>query len=99
MSEPGVDLPETIVELRDLSFAYPQTPVLEDVNFTIARGDYVCMVGPNGGGKTTLLRLILGLLTPTRGTVRVFGQTPVEARQRIPALANARDFAKPGLHR
>lgn len=83
MSAPGVESADTIVELRDLSFAYPQTPVLEDVNFTIARGDYVCMVGPNGGGKTTLLRLMLGLLTPTRGTVRVFGQTPVEARHRI----------------
>ncbi|MEW6199355.1 MAG: ATP-binding cassette domain-containing protein [Planctomycetota bacterium] len=74
---------EPIIEIRDLSFAFGTTPVLEDVNLTIRRGDYVCMVGPNGGGKTTLLRLILGLLTPTRGTVRVFGTSPVEARRRI----------------
>lgn len=74
---------EPIIEIRDLSFAFGTTPVLEDVDLTIRRGDYVCMVGPNGGGKTTLLRLILGLLTPTRGTLRVFGTSPVEARRRI----------------
>lgn len=74
---------EPVIEARDLSFAFGTTPVLEDVNLTIRRGDYVCMVGPNGGGKTTLLRLVLGLLTPTRGTVRVFGTSPVEARRRI----------------
>ncbi len=74
---------EPIIEIRDLSFAFGTTPVLDQVNLTIRRGDYVCMVGPNGGGKTTLLRLILGLLTPTRGTVRVFGTSPVEARRRI----------------
>lgn len=74
---------EPIIEIRDLSFAFGATPVLEDVDLTIRRGDYVCMVGPNGGGKTTLLRLILGLLTPARGTVRVFGRSPVEARRRI----------------
>lgn len=74
---------EPIIEVRDLSFAFGTTPVLDEVNLTIRRGDYVCMVGPNGGGKTTLLRLILGLLTPTRGTLRVFGTSPVEARRRI----------------
>jgi zinc transport system ATP-binding protein len=74
---------EPVIEIRDLSFAYPQTRVLENVDLSIVRGDFVCMVGPNGGGKTTLLRLILGLLTPTRGTVRVFGRSPVEARRRI----------------
>jgi len=72
-----------IIEIRDLAFAFGPTLVLEDVNLTIRRGDYVCMVGPNGGGKTTLLRLILGLLTPTRGTVRVFGVAPSQARRRI----------------
>jgi zinc transport system ATP-binding protein len=71
------------IEIDGLSFSYPHTPALEDVSFTIARGDFVGMVGPNGGGKTTLLRLILGLLAPARGTVRVFGRPPVEARRRV----------------
>jgi zinc transport system ATP-binding protein len=73
----------SVIEVADLSFSYPQTPVLEGVSFTIAGGDFVGMVGPNGGGKTTLLRLILGLLTPSRGTVRVFGRPPAEAHRRV----------------
>ncbi len=75
------DLP--VIEIRGLAFSYPQTPVLTDVHLTVPRGDFVCIVGPNGGGKTTLLKLILGLLTPTRGTIRVFGRPPAEARRRI----------------
>ena len=71
------------IEIGNLSFAYPGTPVLENVQLAIKRGDFVCMIGPNGGGKTTLLRLVLGLLVPTRGTVQVFGQTPLAARRRI----------------
>jgi zinc transport system ATP-binding protein len=72
-----------VIEVRDLAFDYPQTPVLRNVSFAIQPGDFVCMVGPNGGGKTTLLKLMLGLLTPARGTIRVFGRSPVEARRRI----------------
>ncbi len=72
-----------VIEVRNLSFAYPLTPVLEDATFSIERGDFVCVVGPNGGGKTPLLRVLLGLLTPQAGTVRLFGQTPIEARRRI----------------
>jgi len=73
----------SVIEVADLSFSYPHTPVLEGVSFTIAGGDFVGMVGPNGGGKTTLLRLILGLLAPSRGTVRVFGRPPAEAHRRV----------------
>jgi zinc transport system ATP-binding protein len=77
-------LPETpVIEINQLSFAYPQTPVLANVNLTIHRGDLVCFVGPNGGGKTTLLRLILGLLRPDSGILRVFGVSPLEARPRV----------------
>lgn len=73
----------TIVDVQNLSFAYPGTPVLSDASFTIARGDFVCMVGPNGGGKTTLLRLMLGLLKPQSGSIRIFDKSPEEARRRI----------------
>lgn len=74
---------EPVIETQGLCFAFGTTPVLADVSLSIARGDFVCIVGPNGGGKTTLLRLFLGLLTPTRGRVRVFGQPPAESRRRI----------------
>ena len=72
-----------VIETQGLGFSFGTTPVLEDVNLAIAGGDFVCIVGPNGGGKTTLLRLFLGLLTPGRGRVRVFGRPPAESRRRI----------------
>jgi zinc transport system ATP-binding protein len=62
-----------VVEIKDLSFAYHDEPVLEAVNLEIRKGDFIAMIGPNGGGKTTLLKLILGLLRPKRGIVRVNG--------------------------
>jgi len=72
-----------IIQISDLSFSYDHVRVLEKVNISIVEGDFVSLVGPNGGGKTTLLKLILGLLAPTQGTIRVFGLSPNEARLRI----------------
>jgi zinc transport system ATP-binding protein len=73
----------TAVEVENLSFSYDGAPVLEGVSLTIDEREFVCVVGPNGGGKTTLLKLILGLLQPKAGTVRVFGLPPERARHRI----------------
>jgi zinc transport system ATP-binding protein len=64
-----------IVEINDVSFAYNGDTVLENVSLEIRQGDFIAMIGPNGGGKTTLLKLILGLLKPDSGVVRVAGQT------------------------
>ena len=72
-----------VIEVRNVSFSYQATPVLEDVNLTIYDRESVCMVGPNGGGKTTLLRLLLGQLQPTRGEILIFGQPPQRARLQI----------------
>ncbi|MBN2474537.1 MAG: metal ABC transporter ATP-binding protein [Pirellulales bacterium] len=72
-----------VIDLQGVSFAYDQAPVLEDVNLSVARRESICIVGPNGGGKTTLLKLILGLLNPQSGRVEVFGQTPRRARLRV----------------
>lgn len=71
---------EPAVLIRDLSFAYNRTPILEEVNLRIEALDSLCIVGPNGGGKTTLLKLILGLLEPDRGQVLVRGRQPAEMR-------------------
>ncbi len=68
-----------IIEIKDLDFAYNGETVLKDVNLTIRRKDFVAIIGPNGGGKTTLLKLILGLLTPVNGTLRIDGKSPREA--------------------
>ena len=69
--------------MRDVTFSYGGPPALEDVNLSVDEREAVCIVGPNGGGKTTLVKLILGLLTPQRGEVRVFGQPPHRARLRV----------------
>ncbi len=69
----------TIVEIKDLAFAYNGETVLQDVNLTVRQKDFMAIIGPNGGGKTTLLKLILGLLRPVKGTIRVDGKSPREA--------------------
>ncbi len=68
-----------IVEINNLDFAYNGEVVLQDVNLAARPQDYIAIIGPNGGGKTTLLKLILGLLKPDRGTIRVDGKPPGEA--------------------
>ena len=73
-----------IVEFDGVSFGYePGVWTLEDVSLKIERGRSGCIVGPNGGGKSTLMRLILGLLTPQKGAVRVFGTSPCAARPKV----------------
>lgn len=71
------------IDIRDLWFAFGETPVLEGVNLTIYPGDFMAIIGPNGGGKTTLLKLMIGLIEPERGSVRVFGRLPREVAHRI----------------
>lgn len=66
---------DIVIKLEDVSFAYEATnPVLENLSFSIHRGEYLGIIGPNGGGKTTLVKIILGLLHPTTGIVQLFGK-------------------------
>jgi len=87
--------PEEVLSITGLHFAYNGgDPVLDNVNLTARRGDYIAILGPNGGGKTTLIKCLLGMLTPQRGSVRVFGKPPKEALGRIgyvPQYATARE--------
>jgi zinc transport system ATP-binding protein len=76
-------MPVPAVSFDRVSFAYGTTLVLEDVSFEVEPGNSICVIGPNGGGKTTLLRLALGLLEPQRGQVRIFGQSAAEGSRRI----------------
>lgn len=71
------------IYLKDISFSYNGEPIIEDVNLKIEHGDFATIVGPNGGGKTTLLKLLLGLLKPDKGEIFIFGDTPRKARLRI----------------
>ena len=69
---------EPAIEISGLWFSYGAQTVLRSVDLLIARGEFVCMLGPNGGGKTTLLKLMLGLLKPDRGSIRVLGGRPLD---------------------
>jgi len=71
-----------IVEIQDVWFAYNRQAVLVDVNLEVFQGDFIAMIGPNGGGKTTLLKLMLGLLRPDRGRIRVLG-APADKRSHL----------------
>ena len=85
MSESLAIPPQPAVELRNVRFAYPEAraAALQDVNLRVGPRGFLGVVGPNGGGKTTLLQVILGLRTPQEGVVKVLGRSPREARDRI----------------
>ena len=74
---------ETIIETHNLHFSYNGQPVISGVNLKIQSGDFMAMIGPNGGGKTTLLKLMLGLLKADSGSIRIFGKPPKEVSYRI----------------
>jgi zinc transport system ATP-binding protein len=75
--------PEFAVRFDAVGFSYGDTPVLENVSFHIHRGEFAALIGPNGSGKTTILRLLLGLAKPSSGTIAVMGKTPENARKSI----------------
>jgi zinc transport system ATP-binding protein len=72
-----------VVCFDQVSFSYGRNLVVQDADFDIYQGESVCVVGPNGGGKSTLLKLMLGLLTPDAGQVRLFGQPTQRGRARV----------------
>ena len=74
---------DVIIEVKDLWFSFNSIPVLKEVNLTVHRGNFIALLGPNGGGKTTLLKLILGLLKPDRGSIKVFGEPAGKSTHRI----------------
>ncbi len=80
------------IKIENLSFAYGDHEVLKDINLDIYEGDYVAIIGPNGGGKTTLTKLLLGLITPTSGKIEIFGQNVQKARQKIGYLPQYINF-------
>ncbi len=71
------------LSLEDVTFRYGETPALERATLRVPRGEFLAVLGPNGGGKSTLLKLLLGLLRPQNGSVRVLGQDPAQAARRV----------------
>jgi zinc transport system ATP-binding protein len=74
---------DTIVEIKNVWFGYNGQTVLQDVSLDIRQGDFIAMIGPNGGGKTTLLKLMLGLLKPASGSIRILGSAARKASHHI----------------
>lgn len=83
-----------VIEIDNLSFAYSDRLVLEDIQLVIQPGEFIGIVGPNAGGKSTLLKLILGLLQPTRGQIRVMGVSPVESSKDLGYVPQYPSFSR-----
>ncbi len=71
------------IDVQHLYFDYGPTVVLKDVSFEVSQGEFLGVIGPNGGGKTTLLRILMGFLKPTSGTVLIEGKDPQAERYKI----------------
>jgi zinc transport system ATP-binding protein len=72
-----------VIEIKGLWYSYNHRPILEDVNLSVREKDFLAIIGPNGGGKTTLLKLMMGILEPDGGSIRIFGLSPKVAAPRI----------------
>lgn len=81
-----------IVTFDNVAYSYTNEEFLENINFSVYEKDFVGIIGPNGGGKTTLLKLILGILKPKRGTIRIFGKRPRVGRKHIGYLSQFNDI-------
>ena len=80
------------IEIEDLWFSFDKTPILKEVGFRLEKGGFLAILGPNGGGKTTLLRLMLGILKPDKGIIRVLGVKPEEARDSLGYVPQSTDI-------
>jgi zinc transport system ATP-binding protein len=71
------------IKTDQLFFQYEETPILENVSFVVKQGEFIGIFGPNGGGKTTLLKLLMGFLKPQKGAIEILGKSPRLAREQI----------------
>ncbi len=76
-----------VLEIDHVHFYFGTRHVLEDICFSVYENDFIALIGPNGGGKSTLGRLIVGLLTPESGRISLFGQSPQQGRNQVGYLA------------
>ena len=81
-----------IIQLDHVDFAYAETPVLTNVNLSIEPNEFIGIIGPNGGGKTTLLKLLMGFLKPTSGKLEVFGTSPQASRDQVAYVPQTQRF-------
>jgi zinc transport system ATP-binding protein len=92
LQETGEVMIPHAIELKDVQFSYENNTVLRNVNLSIEQGDFLGIIGPNGGGKTTLLNLMLGILKPDRGTIRILGHDPHDVSHRMGYVPQSTDL-------
>ena len=82
------------IQLTDINLSIGSTSILEDVNLTIEENEFIGIIGPNGGGKTSLLKIILGLLPPTSGKALVFGKPAHHNSSAVGYVPQQSEFTK-----
>lgn len=82
------------IEVKNLSFSYEESLILESVSVSIGMGEFVGIFGPNGGGKTTFLKLLMGFLKPKTGVVEILGGEPKSVRKKIGYVPQTTSFDK-----
>ncbi len=88
------------IEVKNLNFKYGENQVLQNISFAVQNGEYLGIIGPNGGGKTTLLKIILGLLKPTSGKIFILGKDSNQCKEKasigyVPQRSTQGDFSFP----
>jgi zinc transport system ATP-binding protein len=73
----------SLIDIKNASFAYDRQMILENINLSVEEKDFLAIIGPNGGGKSTLLKLILGILKPKKGSISVLGKRPSKSLTHI----------------
>lgn len=94
VTEPAVSDASTspVITMQHVWAGYDREPILQDINFTVREGDFIGIIGPNGGGKTTLLRVLLGLIAPMGGSVEILGRSVDRGRRAIGYVPQNIDF-------
>jgi zinc transport system ATP-binding protein len=83
---------QIMIDIRDMDAGYENEPVLENINFTVYEADFIGLIGPNGGGKTTLIKVLLGLIIPSRGCVSIKGLPVAEGRRYLGYVPQVVEF-------
>src|SRR3989338_9315931 len=74
---------ESVLEIKNIHKVYEHVDAVDDISFSIAPGEIIGLLGPNGAGKTTTISMIMGLLVPTSGEIKIFGKIFAENRREI----------------
>jgi len=82
------------IQVNDITAGYDHEAIIENINCTIYDGDFFGIIGPNGGGKSTLLKIILGLLSPTKGFIHIYSQPPKIGRKHIGYVPQYAEYDK-----